>query len=298
MENLSLPLLVFAALWAGVAACWFYMRGQIQESFDKGKADSAAETAALNERLSGREAQSAELRAAIDVREKELARLQEEVRTESERRAASEQLSQRVPVLDAQLKEINQQIAVSYGEISVQRSANADLTARLEDARRTAEERAEQLAQANARIAEREEQLAKLQAGHADLRAAAAETAMQLESVKAIQDDRTAEIEQWKSTVEQRDQHVASLYEETAVLKVQCAELTAKMEESHKSHEEKLALFAETQEKLTTAFQALSSDALKSNNESFLQLANETLSKFQETAKVEMEGRHKSMTKW
>jgi DNA recombination protein RmuC len=201
METLSPALLLLAALgvgvWAGIMACWYYLRSSVQDAFEKGKSESGAAAAALNERLRGREEQVDELRAAIDVRDKEVARLREETSRECERRVAAEQLSQRVPVLDAQWKDTNQQLAAAYGEISVQRSANAELTARIE--------------------------------------------------------------------------------------------------ESRKSHVEKLALFAETQEKLTTAFQALSADALKSNNESFLHLANETLAKFQQTAKAEMEGRHKSI---
>jgi len=295
MENLSLPLLIFAALWIGAGLCWFYMRGRVQEAYDKSKAEGVAENASLVERVSGRETQVTEMRAAIEVRDRELAKLQDELKSESERRAASEQLSQRVPVLDTQVKELNQQVAISYGEISVQRSSVAELTARLDEARRSAEERATYLEKAQAKITERESQLAAVQAQHANLRASTAETASQLESLKSILAEREQEIEALRAKIDERDQSVANLYEETAVLKVQAAELTAKFEESQKSHEEKLALFTETQEKLTTAFQALSSDALKSNNESFLQLANETLAKFQQTAKVELEGRHKSI---
>ena len=295
MENLSLPLLVFAALWAGVALCWFYMRGRVQEAEDKAKADAIAENAALVERLNGREAQTSEMKASIEVRDQEISRLREENRSESERRAAAEQLSLRVPALDEQLKDANQQLAIGYGEISVQRSSVADLKARLEAAARSAEERAAQLQEANARLAEREAQVLKLQTEHSDMRAAAAETAMHNEGLKAAREETLADLEQWKAKVDERDLNVATLYEETAVLKIQCAELTAKMDESRKSHQEKTALLTESHEKLTKAFQGLSTDALKSNNESFLQLANETLQKFQETAKVELEGRHKSI---
>ena len=135
MEHLTLPLLVFAALGAGVLAgvmaCWHYLRGSVQDAFHKGKTESAAETATLHERLSGREAQVDELRAAIDLREKEVAGLREETKNECERRAAAEQVSQRVPVLDGQLKEVNQQLVAAYGEISVQRESNSELNPRL-----------------------------------------------------------------------------------------------------------------------------------------------------------------------
>lgn len=246
MENLSLPLWIFAALLVGVGACWAFMRSHARVAFDAGKSESAAETAALNERLNGRDAQACELRAAIEFRDKEFIRLMEEIRAECERRAALEQLALRVPVLDEQVRDLSRQIAAGYGQLSVQRSATAELTARLEDARRSADERA-------------------------------------------------AEIEQWKNKVDERDRHVAGLFEESASLKAHCAGLNVKIEESGKSAEEKLALFNDAQEKLTAAFQALSSEALKSNNTSFLHLANETLAKFQESAKMELEGRHRSI---
>ena len=52
-----------------------------------------------------------------------------------------------------------------------------------------------------------------------------------------------------------------------------------------------MEILNKAQEKLSDAFKALSSDALKNNNESFLKLANSTLEKFQETAKGDLEKR-------
>ncbi len=49
------------------------------------------------------------------------------------------------------------------------------------------------------------------------------------------------------------------------------------------------------QEKLSDAFKALSSDALRSNNESFLKLAKSTLETFQETAKGDLEKRQQAI---
>ncbi len=282
MENLSFALFVFTALlagvWAGGMSCWIYLRGSIEGALGRCKAESAAEIAALNERLSGRELQSDELRAGIEAREKEIARLREEMNRESERRGAAEQLSQRVPVLEEQLKEINLQLAIAYGEISMQRSSNGELKPRLEDALRSA--------------GEREAQLAQLQTEHANLRASAAETAMQLTSLKVTQQERAEELEQWRAAVKQRDQRAANLFEEAAALRLQCAELTARIEENRKSRGEEQTRLAETHEKLTTALHAISPDALRSYSESLVNLANETLAGFQQTARLELERRH------
>lgn len=58
---------------------------------------------------------------------------------------------------------------------------------------------------------------------------------------------------------------------------------------------EKQELLEEARRKLSDAFQALSSEALKSNNQAFLQLARETLEKHQVQAKGELEGRQKAI---
>ena len=62
-----------------------------------------------------------------------------------------------------------------------------------------------------------------------------------------------------------------------------------------KAHEEKVALLNQMTEELRESFQALSAEALKSNNHAFLQLANETLKKFQSEAKGDLELRQQAV---
>ncbi|MCB1115052.1 MAG: DNA recombination protein RmuC [Chlamydiia bacterium] len=71
--------------------------------------------------------------------------------------------------------------------------------------------------------------------------------------------------------------------------------LRAREKEQRKASEEKLALLGATQEKLAQAFKALSSEALEKSNASFLQLAKETLGKFQEKATGDLEKRQQSI---
>jgi len=61
--------------------------------------------------------------------------------------------------------------------------------------------------------------------------------------------------------------------------------------EEKKAAAEKLAILNEAQAKLSDAFKALSSEALKSNNTAFLTLAHATLEKFQEGARNDLEKR-------
>lgn len=73
--------------------------------------------------------------------------------------------------------------------------------------------------------------------------------------------------------------------------------LRARGAERERAAEEKLALIAATEKKLADSFKALSSESLEKSNASFLQLAKETLGKFQEKAKGDLEKRQDSIEK-
>lgn len=88
---------------------------------------------------------------------------------------------------------------------------------------------------------------------------------------------------------------IAQLQSEASGLRTQLAELKTRLEEERKAAAAQLALLNEAQQKLSDAFKALSADALKSNNQSFLELAKTTLEKFQEGAKGDLEGRQKAI---
>jgi DNA recombination protein RmuC len=75
--------------------------------------------------------------------------------------------------------------------------------------------------------------------------------------------------------------------------KVAATETT--LAEERKSSEEKLALLGKAQEDLANSFKALSSDALRQNNASFLELAKETLTTYQEGAKTDLDSRQKAI---
>ena len=71
--------------------------------------------------------------------------------------------------------------------------------------------------------------------------------------------------------------------------------LMTRLEEERKSSLEKMELLSNAEEKLADAFKALSADALRSNNQSFLDLAKENLQKFQETAKGDLDQRQQAI---
>ncbi|MEY2342290.1 DNA recombination protein RmuC [Acidithiobacillus sp. IBUN Pt1247-S3] len=71
----------------------------------------------------------------------------------------------------------------------------------------------------------------------------------------------------------------------------QLAELQERLLQERRQAEEKQRLLSEAEERLRQTFAALSSDALRRNNEDFLRLAHENLTRFQEQARQDWEGR-------
>jgi DNA recombination protein RmuC len=73
------------------------------------------------------------------------------------------------------------------------------------------------------------------------------------------------------------------------------ARLGAELEAERKAAAGKLALLQDAEAKLREAFSALSSEALRQNNDSFLALARTSLSEFQQGAKADLDGRQKAI---
>jgi len=89
----------------------------------------------------------------------------------------------------------------------------------------------------------------------------------------------------------EKEQEIRSLKDEITGLKTEQSKLQTVMAKERQAVEEKLALLEQAKTQLADAFKALSSEALKSNNRSFLDLAQQTFSKYQEVAKGELEQR-------
>ncbi|SPF34356.1 conserved hypothetical protein [Candidatus Sulfotelmatobacter kueseliae] len=73
------------------------------------------------------------------------------------------------------------------------------------------------------------------------------------------------------------------------------ARLESALDSERKTSAEKIELLTRAGEDLQNAFKALAADALKSNNSSFLQIAQETLRRFQSEAKGDLEARQKAV---
>jgi DNA recombination protein RmuC len=102
---------------------------------------------------------------------------------------------------------------------------------------------------------------------------------------------REARIAELESRLAAESAAAAAAQAELVRLRQEVVILETRLAEERRAASEKLAVLNEAQAKLSDAFKALSSEALKSNNEAFLGLARATLEKFQEGARHDLEKR-------
>jgi DNA recombination protein RmuC len=132
-----------------------------------------------------------------------------------------------------------------------------------------------------------------------------AEKAQELAAVKvehgrvqqalATEAERRAAAEVSAARLPVTEANLAAREQELAEHKARLAELETRLAEERKAADAKLALLNEAQQKLSDVFKALSSEALKSNNQAFLDLAKGALEKFQQGAKSDLEARQKAV---
>ena len=94
-----------------------------------------------------------------------------------------------------------------------------------------------------------------------------------------------------RETLDMQTAQTNELQNENARTLASLSSIQTRLEEERRINQEKLELLNNAEKKLGDAFKALSADALRSNNQSFLDLARENLEKFQEVAKGDLEQR-------
>ncbi len=140
------------------------------------------------------------------------------------------------------------------------------------------------LKEARAEIAEQKMQYLNLRQAFEDEKA-------QVASLKTVA-SRVSELE---AVLAQREAEKDDITQKYTQAQVEVSRLKTKLEEQEVQYQEQLKIFREAEQKLSDAFKALSAEALKSNNESFLNLAKATLEKYQQAAKTDLDQRSKSI---
>jgi len=88
---------------------------------------------------------------------------------------------------------------------------------------------------------------------------------------------------------------LAAAQERTAAARTECARVTAALDHERTTSAEKLQLLQESQATLAEQFKALSAEALAANNQQFLVLANERLSKARTVAAGDLDSRRQAV---
>lgn len=112
---------------------------------------------------------------------------------------------------------------------------------------------------------------------------------------RAAAEEKATRVTALEAELKTREAEIARSHDEANALKQAQAAMAASLEEERKAAAEKLALLNEAQRKLGDAFKALSAEALKSNNQSFLELAKTALEKFQQGAQTDLNARQKAI---
>lgn len=135
----------------------------------------------------------------------------------------------------------------------------------------------------------------RMRIAHAGERARA-ESSAQIATLDERLQSREQSLDELRRALRDREEELGRAQETVTTIKTKYAQLATLLEEERKQAAEKLALIDGAQKKLEDAFKALSAEALKSNNQSFLELARTSLEKFQEGAKGDLEKRQQAIT--
>jgi len=192
---------------------------------------------------------------------------------------------------NSRLGEISAQVAryeeaAKANQAQLQREAEARSTAEesVIHLRANVTEKAQQVEQVNAELESERKKASDLQ------------TLLREEvSAKAKAEEAAQEIPKLEKRLETTIQSLEEAQAALSLAKVEKAELETTLAKERRASEEKLQLLSEAQTALSDAFKALSAEALNTNNQAFLSLAKETLEKYQEGAKGDLEKRQQAI---
>jgi DNA recombination protein RmuC len=112
---------------------------------------------------------------------------------------------------------------------------------------------------------------------------------------RSAAEEHVKRIPEFEAMVSDLNARLETAYAKLLALETSNAQLSTSLDKEREAAGEKLRLLDEARVQLSDAFSALCSDALRSNNQSFLELANATLERFQESARNDLEQRRQSI---
>ncbi|PZV04920.1 MAG: DNA recombination protein RmuC [Leptolyngbya sp.] len=137
------------------------------------------------------------------------------------------------------------------------------------------------------RLRHQDQQIEELRSGQRDMQAQLDYSRHELRDEaarRATAEAQLGRVRELEEVLGDRATHLAHTQQENSLLRAKLAELQTQLTHAHTATQEKVALLDQAQQRLAHTFQALSADALQRNNQSFLELAQATLSSFQTQA--------------
>jgi DNA recombination protein RmuC len=122
-----------------------------------------------------------------------------------------------------------------------------------------------------------------------------AEAAARSGDVEARLDERSEQLARLEQERVRWNADAAELRQQLSTLQAEQASLTARAESEARAAQEKLGLLQANETQLREAFQALSAEALRRNNQSFLELAKASMGEFQQGAVGDLERRQQAI---
>ena len=101
---------------------------------------------------------------------------------------------------------------------------------------------------------------------------------------RAAAEARVSHLPELERQLQERDVCLAQTQGENTLLKTKLSEIHTQLVHERKANQDKVILLEQAQQHLADTFKALSADALRRNNQSFLELAQSTLAAFQSKA--------------
>ncbi|MEL6385182.1 MAG: DNA recombination protein RmuC [Cyanobacteria bacterium J06626_18] len=167
---------------------------------------------------------------------------------------------------------------------TIRERARAEVVADRASAHERIQQQAQQIQELRAAVQERDQHLDRL---HAAVR----QEATQRATAEAQMDH----IPQLQQTLQERESQLQDLQQGYGTLRSQLAEVQTRLQAEQSRSQEKQTLLDQAQQRLTDTFKALSVDALQQNSQSFMQLAETVLSKFQSQAQGDLSQRHQAI---
>lgn len=109
---------------------------------------------------------------------------------------------------------------------------------------------------------------------------------------RSIAEEKNTRIPELDALLKMKESLLSNLQEECSKLRSKLVEMETMLDLQKKFSQEKIEILNNAQQKLSDTFKALSSDALKNNSQSFLDLAAAKFEKFHESAKGDLQLRH------